>query len=167
MKKWEHLTKEEIDQFVQESSSFAQLANKIGYDNPRTGSAYRTVHQMIDELNLDISHFTGQNWSKGKTYQNKTYMTFDEYIKGDNVQSNKIRKKLLREGLKEHKCECCQNAIWNGQPIPLEVHHKDGDKTHNELENLQLLCPNCHALTDNYKGKNTKKYKENHIEASG
>jgi predicted HNH restriction endonuclease len=44
-----------------------------------------------------------------------------------------------------------------GNPIPLELHHIDGDKTNNTLENFQLLCPNCHALTDSYRGKNVKK----------
>ena len=160
MKKWEQFTRQEIEQFVKNSCSYAQLAKKIGYENSSSsGSAYRAVHQMINELNLDTSHFTGQGWIKGKTYDSKKYMPFDEYIKGDSVQTNKLRQKLLKEGLKEYKCECCQNTIWNGQPIPLEVHHKDGDKDNNELENLQLLCPNCHALTDNYRGKNTQKHK--------
>lgn len=84
-------------------------------------------------------------------------MPYKEYIKSGKVQSNKLRRKLLREGLKEYKCECCNNNQWNGLPIPLEVHHKDGDKTNNELSNLQVLCPNCHALTPTYRGKNIKK----------
>ena len=71
-----------------------------------------------------------------------------------------LAKKLLKEGIKKHMCECCLNTTWNGLPIPLEVHHKDGDNTNNKLENLQLLCPNCHALTDTYRGKNTKKHKQ-------
>lgn len=160
MKKWEQFTRQEIEQFVKDSCSYAQLAKKIGYENSSSaGSAYRAVHQMINELNLDISHFKGQGWSKGETRENKTYIPFDQYIKGGSIQTNKLRKKLLKEGLKEYKCECCQNITWNGQPIPLEVHHIDGNKDRNEIENLQLLCPNCHALTDNYCGKNMKKHK--------
>ena len=80
------------------------------------------------------------------------------------MQTNKVRQKLLKEGIKKHICEGCLNTTWNGQPIPLEVHHKDGDKTKNDLENLQLLCPNCHALTDTYRGKNTKKHKQSTIQ---
>lgn len=52
-------------------------------------------------------------------------------------------------------CENCKMTEWLGQPIPLEVHHKDGNRHHNELANYELLCPNCHALTDSYRGKNS------------
>lgn len=159
MKKWEKFTRQEIDQFVKESCSYAQLALKCGYGQT-SGSSTNQIKYMIKLLELDVSHFTGQGWLLGKTYDSQAYIPFEEYIKGDSVQTNKVRKKLIKEGLKEPKCECCQNVTWNGQPIPLEVHHKDGDKTNNDLSNLQLLCPNCHALTDTYKGKNTKKHKE-------
>lgn len=84
-------------------------------------------------------------------------MPYEQYIKYGKVQSNKLRKKLLRDGLKEARCECCGNTTWNGLPIPLEVHHINGDKDNNELYNLQILCPNCHALTPTYRGKNIKK----------
>lgn len=160
MKKWERFTRQEIEQFVKESSSYAQLAKKCGYDK-KSGSSISAIKEMIRFLNLNVDHFKGQGWGKGMTYESSQYMPFEEYIHSPSVQTNKIRKKLLREGLKEHKCECCNNSSWNGVPIPLEVHHKDGNKRNNDLENLQLLCPNCHALTDTYKGRNTVKYKLN------
>ena len=51
-------------------------------------------------------------------------------------------------------CESCGLDTWNEMPLPLEVHHVDGDPTNNRALNLQLLCPNCHAVTDSWKGKN-------------
>lgn len=92
-----------------------------------------------------------------KSKQNiSRYIPFAEYIKGKHVQTSKLKQKLLKEGIKEHICECCGNTIWNGQPIVLEVHHKDGDRSNNELENLQLLCPNCHSMTSNWRGRGKK-----------
>ena len=65
-----------------------------------------------------------------------------------------MAKRLLNANLKERICEHCENTLWLGNPIPLELHHINGVSSDNRLENLQLLCPNCHALTDNYRGKN-------------
>jgi predicted nucleic acid-binding Zn ribbon protein len=56
--------------------------------------------------------------------------------------------------IRERKCEVCGMTEWMGQLAPLELDHKDGDPTNNELDNLRLICPNCHAQTENYKGRN-------------
>lgn len=159
MNKLERFTRQEIEQFVKESTSYAQLADKIGYSK-NSGSSIKMIRETIEKLELDVSHFTGQGWLSGKTYESKRYVPFDEYIKGDCIQTNKLRKKLLKEGLKEHICECCGNTTWNDMPIPLEVHHEDGNNANNQIENLRLLCPNCHALTDTYRGKNTKRHRQ-------
>lgn len=71
-------------------------------------------------------------------------------------QSNHLRRRLLQEGIFEHKCSCCKLTEWNGQPIPIELDHIDGNKHNHQQDNLRLLCPNCHAQTDTYKGKNMK-----------
>lgn len=74
------------------------------------------------------------------------------------IDSNKINPRLIRKYLlnvRGHQCEECKNCIWNDQPIPLEMDHIDGNHENNNLDNLRLLCPNCHALTSTYKAKNT------------
>lgn len=77
-------------------------------------------------------------------------------------QSNKLRIRLINEGYMEARCSICLLTDWQSKPIPLELDHVDGDNTNNMLVNLRLLCPNCHAQTDNYRGKNwgraTKKH---------
>lgn len=114
-----------------------------------------TLNKYLDRFGIE---YHGNRGAKGfKTFNHPQYIPFDEYIKIGVVQTNKLRIKLLKEGLKKHICERCGNSEWEGQPIPLEVHHINGDKTKNELSNLQLLCPNCHALTSTYRGKNIKK----------
>ena len=89
--------------------------------------------------------------------KNRTKWNLEEYLeKSADIQTNKIRARLLEEGYKEHKCECCGLTTWMDKPIPLEVHHKDGNRHNNTIENFVLLCPNCHAFTDSYRGKNSR-----------
>ena len=76
-----------------------------------------------------------------------------------NYPTSKLNKRLIKEGYKEAKCECCGNKEWMGYPIMLELHHIDGNRQNNQLSNLQLLCPNCHSITDNFKSKNITHYK--------
>jgi Zn finger protein HypA/HybF involved in hydrogenase expression len=70
--------------------------------------------------------------------------------------SSSLRIRLIKEKYFEHKCYCCNNTLWLDKPIPLELEHVNGDKFDNRIENLTLLCPNCHALTPTYRGKNKK-----------
>jgi hypothetical protein len=71
-------------------------------------------------------------------------------------QSFKLKCRLIQEGLKTSKCECCGISEWLDKPISLELHHKDGDRTNHHIENLALLCPNCHSQTETFRSKNRK-----------
>ncbi|MDZ4766078.1 MAG: HNH endonuclease signature motif containing protein [Chloroflexota bacterium] len=81
------------------------------------------------------------------------------YTKKDSLDAytnDKARRQWLLK-TREHKCQECGLANWLGQPIPLEMHHVDGDTDNNTDENLILICPNCHALTPTHKRKNVLK----------
>ena len=78
-----------------------------------------------------------------------------EDINLGNGTRSTIKSKLLK--LKEYRCECCGISSWNNKPISLEMHHLDGNTLNNNLSNLQLLCPNCHSQTNNYKRNNNKR----------
>jgi 5-methylcytosine-specific restriction endonuclease McrA len=71
----------------------------------------------------------------------------------------RLRLRLIREGLKEPRCENCGLDSWNGVQIPLELDHRNGRRDDNRIENLTLLCPNCHAQTPTYRGRNIGRYK--------
>lgn len=68
-----------------------------------------------------------------------------------------LKQRLLRLGLKENRCERCGLDQWHGQPLSVELHHVNGDRLDNRVENLQLLCPNCHSQTNTYGGRNGHK----------
>jgi 5-methylcytosine-specific restriction endonuclease McrA len=70
----------------------------------------------------------------------------------------KLKVRLLEDGIFEPRCQRCQRTTWLRRPIPLELHHRDGDRWNNALANLELLCPNCHALTPNHAGRAVGRY---------
>ena len=138
----------EIEQWISENKSKAFISKQLNC-KPETLNTY------LIKMGIE---YKGNQSGKGTEKKSNKRMTLEEYLlNSKDIQSNKIRKKILEEGIKPHQCECCKMTEWLGQPIPLELHHKDGNKNHNELSNYELLCPNCHALTDTYRGKNCQK----------
>lgn len=148
-------TKEQFIEAVKNGHSYAEVCRILGL-SPRGGNL-NTVKRKIQELQLDMSHFTGARWNKGLKageHPGIRAKSIEEIlVENSGWTSHNIRNKLLDLGIKEHKCEICGNTEWLGFPIPLELHHINGVHTDNRLENLQILCPNCHAQTDNYSGK--------------
>ena len=148
--------KEELEEAVKNSLSIAEVLRHLNIIP--AGGNYFTIKRYIKLWNIDTSHFTGKLWNKGKHTVCNPAKPLKEILKEDSIyQSYKLAKRLIKEGIKESKCECCNLSKWQNKPIPLELHHINGIHSDNRLENLQLLCPNCHALTDSYRGKNIKK----------
>ena len=146
-------TKEEYLEAIKASKSIAQVCKTLGLKC--AGGNYKTIKDFIRENNIDTSHFTGQGWNVGLKFKpNKQMPLYDILKENSKYQSYKLKNRLIENGLKEYRCECCKNTEWNGKPIPLELHHINGDNTDNRIENLQILCPNCHAQTEHYRGKN-------------
>lgn len=143
-------SKELMESAIKDSYSIAEVCRKIGLKP--VGSNYKTVKSKIELYNLDISHFTGQRWNKGKSYSEKTARIPLEQIlqKGIIYCSDTLKKRLIKAGIKENKCEICG---LSGEEVNLELHHINGDHYDNRLENLQLLCPNHHSKTPNFRNR--------------
>ena len=140
MSKLDNFSRDEFEKIVKESYSMAQLGKALGYKGARV-----TVMNKIKEYDIDISHFKGHSW-------NRNNFDYSRFKKGSVISSAAALKPLTYK--RGHKCQNCGKSKWLGNPIPLEIHHIDGDKLNNEESNLIILCPNCHALTENYRGKN-------------
>lgn len=123
------------------------------------GKEFKNVYSM----SAHKGHCTGQNntdhlatvraWNKGKLL----YSVENVLSKESNFSTQYVKKFILQKGLKVYKCEKCQISDWCGSKIILELDHIDGCSDNNELQNLRLLCPNCHSQTDTFRGRNINK----------
>lgn len=138
-------SKDQLADAVSSSASRRQVLSKLGLKD--AGGSYAFIKAKIEEYDLDTSHFTGMLWSRGK----KIYPIQDYLSNKRRMNSNKLRERLVKEGILENKCYSCQRTEWLGKPIPLELEHKNGVKKDNSLSNLTILCPNCHAFTPTYR----------------
>lgn len=144
-------TEHDVRDAVATSLSYAEVLRKLGV-RPAGGN-YDTIKRLVRKMEVDTSHFTGRGHRRGRTYGPRLPLQ-DVLCAGSTVQSYKLKRRLLDEGVFERVCMHCDGDRWGTEPIPLELHHKDGDRHNNRLDNLEILCPNCHALTDTYRGKN-------------
>lgn len=136
-------TKEYLEPIVLSSKSWAEVCRKIGI-KPNSGSQSHIKSRAVKFV-IDFSHFTGMGWNKGGISVNRRDVSW--FLKENfPVGSDYLKKRLLKEKLKEHVCEDCGLAEWMGKPIPLELHHIDKNHNNNFFSNIKIVCPNCHAL---------------------
>lgn len=144
-------TLEQLKEAVRTTTSFRQALSKLGI--AECGGNYATIQKAVKLFDIDVSHYTGCGWNKGKKFPRKRKLS--AYLGNKyKITSHKLRKRLIEEGIFEHRCCHCNLTRWLDFPIPLELDHIDGNHENNALKNLRLLCPNCHSLTPTYRGKN-------------
>lgn len=152
-------TDQEFIDAVKTSRSIQETIQKIGLHV--CGGNYQTIRRNAARLNLSLDHFLGQSWNKGDTHGllNKLKRPLSEILVENSTYTNNhfLKQRLIKEKYFEHKCYKCNRTEWEGQKIPIQLEHKNGVHNDNRIENLTFLCPNCHALTDTYCGKNKKR----------
>lgn len=131
-----------------ESDSMAQAAAKLGMH-------FNTFKRKALKLGCYETNQAGKGITK-KDNGNK--IPLHEILNGKHpsFQTYKLKNKLIKEGIKENKCEECNTNEWMGKPLNCELDHIDGDRTNHSLENLRILCPNCHSQTPTFRAKNRK-----------
>lgn len=150
-------TIEELKEAVKQSYNVRQVCKKLNV--AAYGGNYLTIKKRIEDLQLDISHF-GLKATKRITCKSlplDVILTQGSYY----TSSNHLKLRLLKQGIFQHKCYNCNKSHVdiNGKQtlLPLQLHHIDGDRQNNDINNLTLLCPICHSLTTNFRGGNMKK----------
>lgn len=139
--------KDRIIEAINNTDSMIQAANYLGLER-------KTFNKMAKELGL----YKPNQGLKGITKNRNVNTILLEDILSNKkpYQSHKLKIKLIEANLKENKCEICGINSWLGKELSLQLHHINGNHNDNSLDNLQILCPNCHSLTDTYTAKNKK-----------
>jgi len=148
----------QLKEAVKSSKSYRQVLNKLGLKE--AGGNYQQVKKYIKEYNFDTKHFLGKVWNKGLRGMGKPRLPLESIlVKNSNYQSFKLKKRLFVAGIKKQECEECRWAKRNSDGyLPLELDHVNGNHRDNRLENLRVLCPNCHSLKSNHRGRNIGKH---------
>lgn len=150
-------TIDQLKSVVAESTSYWQVIEKLGLIP--AGGNYAQLKKYVLEHKVDTAHFTGKVWNKGLRGIGKPRITLAEIlVQNSSFQSYKLKARLFKAGLKPQHCEQCRWAeVTSDGYLPLELDHINGDRTDNRLENLRVLCPNCHSLTPHHRGRGGRK----------
>lgn len=144
-------TDEQLILAVETSSTFSEVIIKLGLV---VGGSLPNIKSHIKRLRLDTSHFLNKPVTvEGKIKEAKTELElFSE--NGSVHDYKRVKRLILKNNLLPYKCDICAISSWQEQELVLQLDHKNGVKTDNRLNNLRLLCPNCHSQTYNFCGKN-------------
>ena len=135
----------EIEKWIEEGQTKEYISMRLKCSNG-------TLKRYFAEMNIDYKGKPGFGMG------HKRLTAYEYSQKEYGVSSDKLRIKLIDEGIKEGKCEKCGVSEWMQEPISLELHHIDDNHYNNNFDNLQILCPNCHSQTKSYR-------RSSHLEA--
>lgn len=152
-------TTKDLKTAARNSYSIRQVINSLGLIP--AGGNYQQIKRAILKCNIDISHFTGQGWKKNRKFEFSPRKDLGDILKkGTSFQSFKLKNRLFLAGIKKPKCEICGWAELSiDGRIPVELDHINGDSTDNRLDNLRILCPNCHSLQSTHRGMNQGRHR--------
>jgi len=150
MRKW---TDEQLIRAVKDSKCCAEALRLLGLRH--NGGSYKTVRRHLDRLGLDTSH-----WNYRPPVLRDPVPLEEILVEGSSYSRRSLKRRLVDEGLLDYRCRVCGIDEWQGQPLILQLDHKNGVGNDNRLENLRLLCPNCHSQTETFAGRNNTRIRQ-------
>lgn len=148
-------TDEQLDEAAKDAKNIDEIVARLGGTSRRTVLIHlnRLKHPALSLCRSDVGLKRGV-----KKLPLEKLLT-----KGTERNTVNIKNRLFDEGLKHRECEECGITEWCGKPAPLQLDHHDGDRRNNLLENLRILCANCHALTPTFCGKNVSRLRRSEM----
>lgn len=149
------ISDEQIIEAVKNNTSIRRTLQSLGLCD--TGTAYRNLKRRIATLQISTLHFVGQAHLRGKSHDWAPKRSMKKILIKNSGYENiaSLKKRLLNEGYLQNRCYICNlMAEWNGKPLSLQLDHINGIYNDHRIENLRLLCPNCHSQTETFAGKN-------------
>ena len=148
------------DLFIQafhESETLVEMYKNIGFHGYLRGGLYKTIKQRILEEGLDVNEILNRSkkaMAKHLACHRKRKDTDEYLVLGSKIRTTDLKRRLINEGYVANACsKCGLGPEWDSLPLTFHLHHKNGNSRDNRLENLCLLCPNCHSQTDTYCSK--------------
>ena len=140
------MTDQEFITVCNESQSMAEACSKIGIH-------FNTFKRKAIKLGCYNPNQGGKGMNKDMSSR---AIPLEEILEGmhPQYQTYKLKQRLIQVGLKNNQCEECKIIDWNGKPLMIELDHINGNSKDHRLENLRMLCPNCHSQTDTFRAKN-------------
>lgn len=152
----EKMDEQKLREVVKNCISIAEVLKSLNM-SVSTGN-YRTFHRCVKRFQINTDHFLGQSHLQGKSHESKTTQPLNKVLTKNSAYSNinHLKKRLIRENLLVYKCYECGINSWRDNKLSLQLDHINGIYNDHRIENLRLLCPNCHSQTETFSGKNKK-----------
>ncbi|MFC0848122.1 HNH endonuclease signature motif containing protein [Streptomyces noboritoensis] len=144
-------TREVLEPVVAVSTSMYEVLRRLGVE--AVGGHHTHISRRIEAYGIDTSHFRAPSRGRDSRRRRRPEALLVAQTEGRRVPGDRLKRALTAVGVAERCALCGIGPVWQDQPLPLEVDHIDGDWHNNRVENLRLLCPNCHSTTDTYRGR--------------
>lgn len=154
--------RDKLSEAVSACTSLTQVIRHFFPEHTRGAGHYKTVKRYIKKYELSTEHFKPMDRTHGlKRHTDRLTIPLQEILEGKhpNYPTTHLKNRLLKDGVLIEQCVKCRTGPeWNGEPLTLQLDHKDGDSSNHRLHNLQIMCPNCHSQTSTFcKGKSQAK----------